>query len=263
MVWWRTVWKLAAVIAICVVLVPLQLLVRGLTQGPASAQIPRWWHAGLRRILGIKVTVDGMAVTDRPTLFVGNHLSHFDIFVLGSLLPASFIAKEDMAHWPIANRLCALQDTVFVSRRPRDAAKMTSRMQAVLQRRRSLVLFPEGTTSDGRAVAPFKSSLFSAFLGHGAGAWTLQPFTLTLLAVDGDPVGVGGKRDAYAFYGDMAMAGHMRHFLGLRGAHLHLVLHPPRQIDQDQDRKQLASGLHAIVAAGIQTPVAACSQQGP
>ncbi len=251
MAWWRVVWKIAAIAALSSILVPMQLLVRAVTKGPASARIPRWWHAGLRRILGIQVTIEGVAVTDRPTLFIGNHLSHFDIFVLGSVLPASFIAKDEMAQWPIANRLCALQDTVFVSRRPRDAAKMTGRMQAVLQRRRSLVLFPEGTTSDGRGVAPFKSSLFSAFLSEGNDEWTLQPFTLALLAVDGQPVVAAGERDAYCFHGDMVMAGHMRYFLGLRGAHVRLKFHPPRPVRANEDRKQLATELHAVVAAGI------------
>jgi lyso-ornithine lipid O-acyltransferase len=167
------------------------------------------------------------------------------------VLPGSFIAKDEMARWPLANKLCALQDTVFVSRSPRDAARVAHSMRDVLQRRRSLILFPEGTTSDGRAVAPFKSSLFSVFLGDSGSAWTVQPFTLSLQAVDGRALLLGGNRDGYAFHGDMTMVTHLKHFLGLRGARLRLVLHAPRALSPDEDRKRLAVELHGIVASAL------------
>lgn len=248
---WRIGWKTLALLALSLVLVPLQVLVRLVTRGPAAAWLPMRWHAGVRRILGIRVEVVGTVGDGHATLFVGNHVSHFDIFVLGGVLPGSFIAKDEMARWPLANKLCALQDTVFVSRNPRDAGRVAAAMHSVLQRRRSLILFPEGTTSDGSAVAPFKSSLFSVFLGPAAGAWTVQPFTLSLQAVDGHELRLGGDRDGYAFHGDMAMGAHLLKFLGLRGARLRLVLHAPRVLAPDEDRKRLAAELHAVVASGL------------
>lgn len=247
----RIAWKTLALLALSLVLVPVQVLVRWVTRGPAAAWVPMRWHAGVRRILGIDIEVVGAVGDGQATLFVGNHVSHFDIFVLGGLLPGSFIAKDDMARWPLANRLCALQDTVFVSRNPRDAGRMADAMRSVLQRRRSLILFPEGTTSDGRSVAPFKSSLFSVFLGPTAGAWTVQPFTLSLQAVDGRELQHGGDRDGYAFHGDMAMGAHVFRFLGLRGARLRVVLHAPHALSPDEDRKRLATTLHAVVASGL------------
>ena len=248
---WRIAYKTSALLALSLVLVPLQVLVRLFTHGPAAAWLPMRWHAGVRRILGIELEVVGRVADGEAIVFVGNHVSHFDIFVLGGVLPASFIAKDDMARWPLANKLCALQDTVFVSRNPRDAVRVAAAMRDVLQRRRSLILFPEGTTSDGRAVAPFKSSLFSVFLGPAAGAWMVQPFTLSVLAVDGRELPFGGDRDGYAFHGDMAMGAHLRHFLGLRGARLRLVLHSPRVLAPDDDRKTLAAELHAVVVSGL------------
>jgi lyso-ornithine lipid O-acyltransferase len=114
----RILYKLSALLAVSLLLVPLQGIVRAFARGPARLRLPRLWHRCVCRILGLRLDLVGSPSADAPTLFVGNHVSHFDIFVLGGRLPASFVAKDDMAQWPLANRLCALQDTVFISRRP-------------------------------------------------------------------------------------------------------------------------------------------------
>lgn len=236
-------------------LMPLQWAVMRFTRGRAAFVVPRWWFACLRRALGIEVEVVGTPRGGGGTLFVGNHVSHYDIVVLGSLLRARFIAKDEMARWPGMGWVGALAQTLYVSRRQRDAAAVAAHLAAQLRADHDVVLFPEGTTSSGEQVAPFKSSLFALFLGQGPKTtWTVQPFTLQVVAVDGHPLAAGGDRDGYAFHGGMMAGAHVRRFLGMSGARVRVVLHPPLAITADTDRKALARRLHGIVAGALHDP---------
>ena len=249
----RVASKAALMLLACVVLMPLQWLVMRFTRGRASFVLPRWWFTCLRTILGIRAEVVGTARTGGGTLFVGNHVSHFDIVLLGSLLRARFIAKDEMQGWPGMRFVGGLAQTVFISRRSRDAASVAASLAAQLRPDHDLVLFPEGTTSAGTSVAPFKSSLFSLFLGARpeAQACTVQPFTLDIRAVEGRALTAGGERDSYAFHGDMDAGAHVLRFLRGSGAVVRVVLHAPISLLPGTDRKQLAIRLHDIVASGL------------
>ncbi|MFC6840453.1 lysophospholipid acyltransferase family protein [Xanthomonas theicola] len=251
----RTAAKLAAMVLVSVPLMPLQWLLMRFAHGRAAFVLPRLWFACLRKALGIRVDLVGAPRRGGGTLFVGNHISHFDIVVLGSLLRARFIAKNDMERWPGMRRIGALAQTLFISRRRLDAASVAATVAAQIRPDHDLVLFAEGTTSCGERVAPFKSSLFSLFLGTAAHAqpWTLQPFTLDLLAVDGRPLTHGGERDAYAFYGAMHAGAHVARFLRLSGAVVRVTFHAPLAPAPGGDRKALAAQLHGIVAAALGT----------
>lgn len=189
------------------------------------------------------------------TLFVGNHVSHFDIVLLGSLLRARFIAKDDMKRWPGMHAIGELAQTVYISRRRRDAAEVAASVAGQMRPDHDLVLFAEGTTSSGERVAPFKSSLFSLFPGtQAANAWEVQPFTLDVRSVDGRALREGGDRDGYAFYGDMEAGAHVSRFLRLRGTLVRVIFHPPLVLARPVDRKTLAAQVHAIVAGGLEIP---------
>lgn len=245
--------RITAIVLASVVLMPVQWLLMRFTRGRAAFVLPRIWFGCLRRALGIRVQVVGRPRDHGNTLFVGNHISHFDIVLLGSLLRTRFIAKDDMERWPGMRTIGELAQTLFISRRRRDAANVAAAIGAQLRPGHDLVLFPEGTTSCGERVLPFKSSLFSLFLGTQAAgvAWTLQPFTLEIQAVDGRPLAAGGDRDGYAFHGDMDAGAHVSRFLRMSGALVRVTFHPPAAIPPDADRKTLASQLHRTVAAGL------------
>ena len=232
---------------------PLQWVVRRFSHGKASFVLPRWWFACLRHAMGIRVEVVGMPRDAGGTVFVGNHVSHFDIVVLGSLLHARFIAKNDMERWPGMRFIGELGQTLFISRRRGDAASVAADLSAKMRPGQDLVLFPEGTTSSGERVAPFKSSLFSLFLDGQAGghAWTMQPFTLDIRSVDGRALSDGGDRDIYAFHGGMEAGAHVKRFLRLSGAVVRVVFHPPVTVPAGTDRKALSAQLHGIVASGL------------
>jgi 1-acyl-sn-glycerol-3-phosphate acyltransferase len=249
----RIVLKLGAIVLASIVLVPLQWVVRAVASGPAAFVLPRLWFTVMRRALGIRVDIVGVPRRGGGTVFVGNHVSHYDIVLLGSLLGARFIAKDDMERWPGMRFIGRLGQTLFISRRRQDAASVAASLAADIRAHHDIVLFAEGTTSSGEQVAPFKSSLFSLFLAqHAAGQpWVFQPFTLDLRSVDGRSLEEGGERDIYAFHGSMAAGAHVKRFLGLAGARVRVVFHAPVAIGPATDRKQLASRLHDTVAAGL------------
>ena len=248
--------KLVAMLLASLVLMPLQWLLMRFTRGRAAFVLPRLWFGCLRRALGIRAQVVGAPRDGGGTLFVGNHVSHFDIVLLGSLLRARFIAKDDMQRWPGMRFVGELAQTLYISRRSRDAASVAAAVAAQMRPDHDLVLFAEGTTSSGERVAPFKSSLFSLFLGEQAAAqaWTLQPFTLDIQSVDGRALAAGGDRDGYAFHSDMAAGAHVSRFLRRSGAVVRVTFHPPIALAPGTERKALAAQVHGIVAAGLAAP---------
>ncbi len=248
--------KALAALAITAVLFPLQFAVRQVSDGPASFAIPSLWHRALCRVLAIKVDQVGEVDLRAGTIYVGNHLSHFDIFVVGACVRAAFIAKGEMAGWPGMRFLGSLQQTLFVSRRARDAAKVAAHVREVLGRGTRLVLFAEGTTSPGLTVAPFRSSLFEILADPAPPRVEsrLQPFTLELSEVDGSSLDSGADRDVYAFHGGAPAGAHVWRFLRSRGARLRVTFHAPLDAAHDMTRKDLATAAHAAVSGALGRP---------
>src|SRR3954465_10396267 len=150
------------------------------------ATFPRFYHRCCCHILGIRVCIIGRPTQARPVLFAANHISYLDITVLGSLLDASFIAKSEVAIWPLFGWLARVQRSVFIDRRARSTAHQRDGIAARLAANEALILFPEGTSGDGGRLLPFKSALFSVadhaagpVVGPGAsGPVTVQPVSI-------------------------------------------------------------------------------------
>jgi len=242
--------KAVALTLLVAVIVPLQSLALATSRRGATGRIPRAFHRGFARIIGLEVEVLGAPVGSGAVVYASNHLSYLDVFALGGLLPARFVAKEDMRSWPVIGWLASLQRTLFVSRTAHRAVGVVSAIDAALAAGDALVLFAEGTTSDGVDVLPFKSSAFAPF---AAASVRVQPVTITLVAVDGKAVGPGPGplRDCYAYYRDMHLAPHLRAFLGLSGAKLRLRFHPPLDAAACADRKALAQATRHRVVGGL------------
>lgn len=229
------IWTLPLVVVQCVVLL--------FSKGPGSYYVPQFWHNGISSIIGLKTEVRGEKIADAQTIFVGNHLSYLDIFALGSNIRASFIAKEEIAHWPVIGFLSSVQQTAFISRSSDQAKKVANSLANMLAVGKGLILFPEGTSSEGRTVLPFKSSLFSLVRDEATGkAIQIQPFTITLLETDGHQLDdtSNASRDLYAWYGDMDFGPHFWKFLTTSGAKIRITFHPVVQPQPEQDRKILS-----------------------
>ena len=247
----RIVIKAACFAFICLLTVPLQLLVLRFTHGKCAYSLPYFWHNCICRIFGLKVRVEGTPLHNQQTLFVCNHVSYLDIPVIASVLRASFVAKKEVAGWPVFGTLARLQQTAFISRSRNDAQKEKYALSNMLDSGKSVILFPEGTSTDGRSVAPFKSSLFSMTLDGNRNGMLIQPVTLIVDEVDGRSVADQAVRDLYAWYGDMTMPPHLQGFTASKGAVIRLVFHPAIDPVAYADRKALADDCRAAVEGGL------------
>lgn len=245
--WWRGV--CLAVVAGAVS--GAQVLWRVANPAGSHGPLPRAFHAIACRVLGIRVDVIGKPLFGDCTVWVGNHLSYLDIPVLGSLGPMRFVAKQDIAGWPVFGWLAGLQRTVYISRRPRDAVAAGTRFAAALEEGGVVVLFPEGSSSDGSSVLPFRPSLLQAVLAPSGRAVGVQAFTLRLCSIDGHQPDAAALRDLYAYHRDMSLLPHLGTFLRLRGAELQVIFHPPVDASLFPERRTLALELHRQVTWGL------------
>lgn len=240
--------RFSVYLAVTFCLIPVQMLAVA-RAWPLRDSLPLFYHGLVCRIFGFEVEVVGAPSRDRPTLFVSNHGSYIDIEVLGSVLPASFIAKHDVAQWPLFGLLAKLQRTVFVDRLARGASKQ--QRDSVAERLASgdnLILFPEGTSNDGIRLVPFKSSLFGAAeIMLGDKPVTVQPVTIAYTRVDGMPM---QRRDRpnFAWYGDMALVDHMWRLIGAEGVRFLVVFHEPVSLRHFKSRKTLAAHCERVIA---------------
>jgi 1-acyl-sn-glycerol-3-phosphate acyltransferase len=247
----RAAWRLPAILAWTAVLLVPSVTTRLLT-GRASRTVIGLWYRGCCRLLGLEIETIGRPETTGPVLVVANHVSYLDILIIGGLLKAQFIAKSEVRAWPGIGFLASLAGTIFVERRARRSRQQRDMIGASLAAGDSLVLFAEGTSSDGSRVLPFKSSLFGVFeTGGGARGLGIQPVTIDYARLrDGRPI-EGESRDLYAWHGDMSLAPHLGQVIGLPGAQVRLIWHETIWPTAFDDRKTLARRAQQAVAAGM------------
>ncbi|HEV2652431.1 MAG TPA: lysophospholipid acyltransferase family protein [Rhizomicrobium sp.] len=217
---------------------------------------PHRYHKFMTRLFGIRVTTIGRPVTDEGVLFLGNHTSWMDILVYSSITPVSFVAKSEVATWPFFSTLAKLQRTVFVERTRRTATGVArDQIRERLIEGDALVLFPEGTSSDGNRVLPFKSALMGAAEtrvddGHGGQrAVKVQPVSTAYVGLYGMPMG-RENRPLFAWYGDMELVPHLVEALKTGPIEVIVEFHPATTVDEAGGRKALAVKAEAIVRNG-------------
>lgn len=243
--------RLVAYLIWTFLLIPVQMLALALRL-ELRRSLPLMYHRGCLRIFDLRLTVIGAPSTERPTLFVSNHNSYLDIEVLGALIAGSFVAKSEVSGWPLFGLLAKLQETVFINRNARqDAGRQGESMTARLAAGDSLILFPEGTSSDGNRVLPFKTALFAvANTRIDDRPLTVQPVSVTAVAMDGIPLG-RTLRPVYAWYGDMDLAPHLWQLAKLGGIALVVEFHPPLTAEAAGSRKALAEVCWRAVRGGV------------
>lgn len=233
------------------------LAVYVLAVGPARRwrrPIQRSWCRLVLRLTGLAVRTFGEPYRQGPVLYVCNHVSYLDIAVLSSLVEAVYVAKREIAGWPLFGIIANVTGTVFVDRTPARAHEQREEIRARLEAGERLILFPEGTSTDGSAVAPFKSSLLDVAMpgSGGEGTVMVQPVSIAYPRyADGRPL-TGPLRALYCWYGEATLLPHLLRLAGLRGARVEVRFHPPLRAADFPDRKALARHLYQVVAAGVQ-----------
>lgn len=156
----RAIIVASLIILITLISVPLQFLFIQ-TKLPLRFWLPVLYHNIALKLMRFKIHTHGHFSTHRPLLIVSNHTSWLDILVLSTFKPCSFIAKSEIASWPVFGMLAKLQRTLFINREKKGDAQETNKaLHKRLSRGEPMILFAEGTTSEGTRVLPFKSALF-------------------------------------------------------------------------------------------------------
>lgn len=237
---------LAGFIGSALVLMPVQYL--SLKLGlPLAKTLPNRYHRFLCGLIGIRVITRGMPYQQGACLITANHTSWLDIPIMASLQPSSFVAKSEVAGWPFFGTLARLQETVFVERERRTrTAEKRNEIHARIAAGDRLILFPEGTSSDGNRVLNFKSALMSvAQLSIVKGEedreddLVVQPVSVAYTGLYGMPMG-RYFRPFFAWYGDMDLFPHLWEAFTLGPIEVTVEYHKPVTIREIGNRKALA-----------------------
>jgi lyso-ornithine lipid O-acyltransferase len=246
----RLVMICAALLVVALPLLPVQWLACRF-HWKMRRHLPVFFHRIALKFMDVRVHVKGQPTRERPALILSNHVSWIDIIALSTLMPMSFVAKAEIATWPIFGTLARLQRSVFVDRQKRgDTARVNAEIAERLAEGDPIVLFAESTTSDGNRILPFRSALVGAAhqaLTAGASddcVW-LQPVALAYNGADGLPTGRTG-RARIGWYGDMEMLPHLKNILKGGALDVTIAFAPAIPCHTDSDRKGLT--LQAEVA---------------
>lgn len=249
--------KLALFLLITAIIVPLQFIILLFTKKTAAFLLPRLWHKCVCKTFGITYMLEGTKSANAQTLFACNHLSYLDIPLLGGILPqTSFLAKSDVQHWPLFGTLSKLQQTAFIERKRTAMKEETKKLGKKIHgdKDRNLVIFAEGTSSDGLEVKPFKSSLFAILLENTSQNLVVQPVTIKLVTTNKETPDTIEKRRIYTWplEDDIPLHAHLWRFAKSKGAHLTIIFHAPIIPSEFSERKTLAKTCHDRVSIGLE-----------
>lgn len=209
------------------------------------------FHKGCCSLFSLDYSISGQMHTGRPTLYLANHISYLDVFVLGGEIPGFFIAKSEVANWPVLGQLARIQNTLFFERKGVRIREQLKVMASHFNQKGNLILFPEGTSTDGEHVEPFKSSLLQSVEMADLDV-IIQPVSIAYTDYKGEAMS-REIRDHYAWYGTMPFAPHFFSALGMERASVELVFHPPVSIKEFDTRKECTMHCYEQVSAGLKS----------
>ena len=198
----------------------------------------------VRTILNIKMTVVGEEgqLENGGYVMICNHVSYVDGIVLGSMFPIVFVSKREVKHWPIIGPWKTLCGTIFINRQRKDlVASLVKEMRRKLRQETNILLFPEGTSTNGERILPFQTAPLAAPLRNRS---IIVPVSLAYKSIEDEPVTVA-NRDLLYWYGDMEFVPHFWKLLSLRSIEVIVTIQPKiecfRYKDNSAGRKKLAA----------------------
>lgn len=204
-------------------------------------------------IFGVRVSLQGVPRDLKAGFVVCNHTSYLDIPVLGSVLLAVFVSKHEVRRWPLIGWLASLAGTIYVNRESkRDALKVLEEIREAIADGVDVIVFPEGTTTDGLEMKSFKSTLFDAPAALGV---PVLPVSIRYTCIDGEKIG-DADMGAVAWHGDQALLPHMWRLLGRRRIEAAVYLNasitcPASETARSQVRKDLARRTQEEIKKGF------------
>ncbi len=219
--------------------------------------VSRWirgFTRSMRRILNIKITVEG----DKGQLegggyvIISNHFGYLDGIILGSLFPVIFVSKREVRSWPLVGQWTALCGTVFINRQKKGLIPLAvNEINRRLKQRTNILLFPEGSATNGERMLPFQTAPLAAPLRSRA---IIVPVTLAYQSIEGQPVSAA-NRDLIYCYGGMAFGPHFLKLLTLRQVEVRVTIQPKvdcsRYEDNSAGRKRLAEDCYNRVLGRV------------
>ncbi len=199
------------------------------------------WCIRLLRILKVKVIIQGdpsILFGTKPYLLVANHISWLDIHIINSIRPVIFVAKADVSKWPIFGYLASMLGTIFLKREKlSDIKRVIQLMKEKLINQEIVAIFPEGTSTDGKSVLPFKSNLFES--AHQA---EVNVLPITIQYTENNEYS-----NRAAFIGDMELIDSIKNIL--KSNHLVVHVHLSDGLPSHLSRQELATQAHQLVAS--------------
>jgi 1-acyl-sn-glycerol-3-phosphate acyltransferase len=247
----RIVFVLAAFVVLTVTLAAV-LALMGVLRLPGRGKLSLLYSRAVCALLGLRITVVGTPPRHHAVLILANHVSWLDILAITATVPVIFVAKSEVARWPLIGWVARARGTVFVERdRRRQTAEANAHIARHLAEGQSLVLFAEGTSSDGNRVLPFRSALVGALREALAQVEdgkriAVQPLSVGYTGLLGLPMG-RQHRPIVAWYGDRDLLPHLKEFLRRGAADLTLSWGEPIEHESAADRKAVVRSLETVV----------------
>ena len=244
--YFRLTYRVLLFIVATLGLLPLHLI--WTLPGAIAGRLPRrqnpittLWFRIILWAFNIRVTVvNKKNMSKKQKVFLCNHISYIDILVIGAYFNGFFVAKSDIAGWPIFGYLARVSGTLFITRERRFLKEQLKLLNTHLEAKQSLIIFPEGTTGNGREILPFKSSLLNAVLEMKKKP-VIQPLSLSYTKMNDQKLITQEDFDHIAWYGDMTMAPHFKKLLMQKSFNARVVIHPTIVAQDDSTPRSLSN----------------------
>jgi lyso-ornithine lipid O-acyltransferase len=228
--------------------------------------LPMFWQGLMCKLMGFKVHAIGQMANERPLLLVANHISWADILVLGSLGQLSFVAKSEVKSWPLFGTFAVLQNTIFIERNiKKKSGEQAEAIASRLKQGDVLVLFAEGTSTDGNHVAPFKSSLFGAakvaLQDAPDGHVLVQPVSIAYTKLHGIAMG-RYHRPVAGWPGNVALIKSLMGVVRAGAIDVEVTFGEPHVVTKSTNRKKLAISVESEIRAMHRSSITGSTARG-
>jgi lyso-ornithine lipid O-acyltransferase len=247
----RAILLFSLLILLSLIVIPPQWLFTKIWPG-AARRFPHLYFRMVTGLMGIRIDVKGTPLSGAACLYVANHVSWLDILVLSSVAPVCFVAKHEVARWPLFGLLATVGRTIYINRdRRHDVKAVGAAIRQRLSEGECIVIFPEGTSSDGNRLLPFRSALLETADCEVDGKKVpVQPLTIAYTGVYGVPLG-RVRRPIFAWHGKMELLPHLLGVGRIGPFEATLSFHPPVTVQEFGGRKSLARHCERVIRASL------------